>query len=139
MKGVRANMRSSRGSCWRRRGMLPLTALHNDTAGCEYFSAAIRNDNAPTGCGWPPTRLPLGRFSRSSRVKDTPFLGPSRRGPTCFRTTTFFYCFLWFVVLTLTRTIKSVVTGQAPATLELRNTPGKKHKQTEGGTRIYHS
>ena len=33
------------------------------------------------------------------------------------------------VVLTLTRIIKSVVTGQAPVTLELRNTPGKKHKQ----------
>ena len=32
----------------------------------------------------------------------------------------------YVVVLTLTRsTIKSVVTGQAPATLELRNTPGK--------------
>ena len=29
------------------------------------------------------------------------------------------------VVLTLTRIIKSVVTGQAPVTLELRNTPGK--------------
>ena len=28
------------------------------------------------------------------------------------------------VVLTLTRIIKSVVTGQAPVTLELRNTPG---------------
>ena len=41
--------------------------------------------------------------------------------------------------LTLTRTIKSVVTGQAPITLELRNTPGEKHKQTKGGTRIYHS
>ena len=40
------------------------------------------------------------------------------------------------VVLTLTRRIKSVVTGQAPVTLELRNTPGKKHKQTKGGTRI---
>ena len=35
------------------------------------------------------------------------------------------------VVLTLTRIIKSVVTGQAPVTLELRNTPGKKHKQTK--------
>ena len=35
------------------------------------------------------------------------------------------------VVLTLTRIIKSVVTGQAPSTLELRNTPGKKHKQTK--------
>ena len=33
------------------------------------------------------------------------------------------------VVLTLTRIIKSVVTGQAPVTLELRNTPGKEHKQ----------
>ena len=32
------------------------------------------------------------------------------------------------VVLTLTRIIKFVVTGQAPVTLELRNTPGKKHK-----------
>ena len=30
-------------------------------------------------------------------------------------------------VLTLTRIIKSVVTGQAPVTLELRNTPGKGH------------
>ena len=29
------------------------------------------------------------------------------------------------VVLTLTRIIKSVVTGQAPVTLELRSTPGK--------------
>ena len=29
------------------------------------------------------------------------------------------------VVLTLTRIIKSVVTRQAPVTLELRNTPGK--------------
>ena len=29
------------------------------------------------------------------------------------------------VVLTLTRIITSVVTGQAPVTLELRNTPGK--------------
>ena len=29
------------------------------------------------------------------------------------------------VVLTLTRTIKSVATGQAPVTLELRRTPGK--------------
>ena len=29
------------------------------------------------------------------------------------------------VVLTLTRTIKSVVTGQRPVTLELRDTPGK--------------
>ena len=40
------------------------------------------------------------------------------------------------VVLTLTRIIKSVVSGQAPVTLELRNTPEKKHKQTKGGTRI---
>ena len=30
-----------------------------------------------------------------------------------------------FVVLTLTRIIKSVVTGQTPVTLELRNTQGK--------------
>ena len=40
------------------------------------------------------------------------------------------------VVLTLTRIIKSVVTGQAPVTLELRNTAGEKHKHTKGGTRI---
>ena len=32
------------------------------------------------------------------------------------------------VVLTLTRIIKSAVTGQAPVTLELRNTLGEKHK-----------
>ena len=31
------------------------------------------------------------------------------------------------VVRTLTRIIKSVVTGQAPVTLEWRNTPGKKN------------
>ena len=43
------------------------------------------------------------------------------------------------VVLTLTRIIKSVVTGQAPVTLELRNTPGKNTNQPKGGTRIYHS
>ena len=41
-------------------------------------------------------------------------------------------------VLTLTRIIKSVVTGQAPVTLEWRNTPGKKYKQTKSGTRILH-
>ena len=35
------------------------------------------------------------------------------------------------VVLTLTRIIKSVVTGQAPVTLEWRNTSGKKHKQNQ--------
>ena len=33
------------------------------------------------------------------------------------------------VVLTITHIIKSVVPGQAPVTLELRNTPGKKHTQ----------
>ena len=43
------------------------------------------------------------------------------------------------VVLKLTRIIKSVVTGQAPVTLEMRKTPGKKHKQTKGGTRIHDS
>ena len=43
-------------------------------------------------------------------------------------------------VLTLTRVIKSVVTGEAPVTLELRNTPGKTHTHTtQGGTRMYHS
>ena len=34
-------------------------------------------------------------------------------------------------VLTLTRIIKSVVTGQAPVTLEWKDTPGKKHKQNK--------
>ena len=42
-------------------------------------------------------------------------------------------------VLTLTRIIKSVVTGQAPVSLEWRSIPGKKHKQAKRGTRIYHS
>ena len=42
------------------------------------------------------------------------------------------------VVLTLTRILKPVVTGQAPVSLELRNTQGRSHT-TQGGTRIYHS
>ena len=43
------------------------------------------------------------------------------------------------VVLTLSCIIKSVVTGQAPVSLEWRSIPGKKHKQAKRGTRIYHS
>ena len=43
------------------------------------------------------------------------------------------------VVLTLTRIIKSVVTGQAPVTLELRNIPQGKTQTNHGGTRIYRS
>ena len=40
------------------------------------------------------------------------------------------------IVLTLTRIIKSVVTGQAPVTLEWRNTPRKKNtNKTKRGTR----
>ena len=39
------------------------------------------------------------------------------------------YLLVVVVVLTLTRIIKSVVTGQAPVTLELRNAPGKTHTQ----------
>ena len=42
-----------------------------------------------------------------------------------------YYTSLYYEVvaaLTLTRMIKSVVKGQAPVTLELRNTSGKKHK-----------
>ena len=42
------------------------------------------------------------------------------------------------VVLTLTRIIKSVVTGQDPVTLELRNIQRKNINKTKGGTRIYH-
>ena len=39
---------------------------------------------------------------------------------------------LWFVVVsTSTRIIKSVVTGESPVTLELKNTPGKHTKQIE--------
>ena len=46
------------------------------------------------------------------------------------------FCLAIVVVLTLTRIIiKSVVTGQAPITLELMKSPGK-NKQTKGGTRI---
>ena len=40
------------------------------------------------------------------------------------------------VVLTLTCIIKFVVTGQAPVSLELRNTPREKTQTTQGGTRI---
>ena len=65
--------------------------------------------------------------------------------------TILFSMLLFVVVLTLPRMIKTVVTRQAPITLELRytlekkhkqtkvtleprNTPEKKHKQTKGGT-----
>ena len=41
------------------------------------------------------------------------------------------------VILTLTRITKSVVTGQAPVTLELR-IPQEKTHTTQGGTRIPH-
>ena len=37
-------------------------------------------------------------------------------------------------LLGCSRIIKSVVTGQPPVTLELRNTPGDKRKQAKGGT-----
>ena len=40
------------------------------------------------------------------------------------------------VDLTSPRIMKSVVAGQVPVTLEWRNTPGKKHEQPKGGTRI---
>ena len=42
---------------------------------------------------------------------------------------------MYVVVLTLTSIIKSVVTGQAPVTLKLTNTPGKKHRII-GGVRM---
>ena len=42
------------------------------------------------------------------------------------------------VDLILTRIIKSVVTRRAPVTLEVRNTPGKTHQQTKGGTYTHH-
>ena len=40
------------------------------------------------------------------------------------------------VVLTLSRIIKSVITGQAPVILEWENIPGQKHKQTKSGSYI---
>ena len=46
--------------------------------------------------------------------------------------------FLFVVVVTLTRIIKSVVTGQAPITLELRNTPGKNTHNIRWYTHISH-
>ena len=45
---------------------------------------------------------------------------------------------LFAVVLTSTRIIKSVVTGQAPVTLELRNTPGKSTHNPRWYTHISH-
>ena len=36
------------------------------------------------------------------------------------------------ICMVVIRIIKSVVTAQAPVTLELRNTRGKKHKQIQG-------
>ena len=48
--------------------------------------------------------------------------------PSCWRVDVFVVV---VVVLTLSRIIKSVVTGQAPVTPELRNTPGKKHKTNQ--------
>ena len=43
----------------------------------------------------------------------------------------------WLALLLLLLLLLSVVTGQCPFTLALRNGPGKKHTQTKGGTRIY--
>ena len=42
------------------------------------------------------------------------------------------------VVLTLTRIIKFAVTGQAPVTLELRNTPAKKHEHIDYMVSFFH-
>ena len=44
--------------------------------------------------------------------------------------------FLHVVVVTLAHIIKSVVTGQAPSSLEWKNTRGKKRQHTNSGTRI---
>ena len=43
------------------------------------------------------------------------------------------------VVLTLTRIIKSVLTGQAPVTLKLRNTSGENTNQRWYMHSLYHS
>ena len=40
------------------------------------------------------------------------------------------------VVLTFTRIIKSVVTGQAPVSLESNNTKGKNNESIQSGTRM---
>ena len=61
---------------------------------------------------------PLGK-----RCNRRPRLPGHRRGRVVVALKLFFFAVV--VVLTLTRIIKSVVTGQAPVTLELRNTLGK--------------
>ena len=49
-------------------------------------------------------------------------------------------CSVVVVVVTLTRIVKSVVTGQVLVTLEWNNTPRKKStNKNKSGTRIYHS
>ena len=72
------------------------------------------------------TCRPAFRLYRSSRNRDTKLV----RGGVLYTVTYGMYPSLLLlfvvVVVTLTCIIKSVVTGQAPVTLELRNTPGKK-------------
>ena len=90
---------------------------------------------------------PTTPTQKNHGLSTTPFgkvlVGVLVRLPTCKRLTNSLPKLnlgVVVVVLTLTRIIKSVVTGQAPVTLELRNTPGKTHTHTtQGGTRIYHS
>ena len=85
-------------------------------------------------------------------VQLTSIVAASRTTPptVCVRTgaryTTSTFLFALFipymvVVLTLTRIMKSVVTGQAPVTLELRNAPGKEYKQPKvvHAYQVYHS
>ena len=76
----------------------------------------------------------LGRIRGSIRNSKHPFVAcvtSIRSMCSCF--------FVFHAAVLLLLLIKCVVTGQAPVTLELRNAPGNKQKQTKGGARIYHS
>ena len=77
------------------------------------------------------TQHPKPFFRRSNPqngANDGPQKVLSTDNPILFRNTPGIVVVV-VVVLTFTRMIKSVVTGQAPVTLELRNTPGKTHTQ----------
>ena len=64
-----------------------------------------------------------GRVPSSYRAINSPCMRTS--SPACVLCPAIIVVVVVVVVLTLTRIIRSVVTGQAPVTLELRNTPGK--------------
>ena len=110
----------------------------------------LRVPSSCCGSPWPPHRLSsLGQLFRTcSRSHSIPVGSPS---PSSKKKYIYIYYSLLAkhtgaviltlnrkikstklfvdVVFTLPRIIKSVVTGQAPFALELRNTPGKKHNK----------